>query len=150
MLKIGDIAPHFTLTSTDGRSISWGQDKKFVLFFFPKAFTSGCTLEVRAFQKVYPLFQSQHIEVIGVSVDSEKTQCEFAEKEQLSFPMVADNSKELSKQYDTLWPIVGKNKRVTYIIQEGKIAACFSHELDATKHIQDALDFFGIKSSSAI
>lgn len=144
MLKPGQFAPDFSVVSTKGETVSLDsfKGKRLVMFFFPKAFTTGCTLEVRAFQKAYPLFLAQQTEVIGVSVDSQETQCEFAKQEQVSFPMIADESKTLSKLYDTLWPIIRKNRRVTYIIDRDKrISACFSFELNAEKHIQETLDF---------
>lgn len=151
MLKLGDIAPDFVGTTTDGRTlqISALRGKKIILYFFPKAFTQGCTLETRKFRDWYPDLTKMGIEVIGVSTDSNETQCAFAEKEQISFPMLADENKEISKKYKVLWPILGINQRVTYLIDEnGRIEAVFHNELRIEKHI-DAIRQHVIASNSS-
>lgn len=137
MLEVGTPAPDFVASGTNGQSIQLSQllGKKVVLYFFPKAFTTGCTLETRQFQKAYPAFQQKGIEVIGVSVDSAEKQCAFASQENVSFPMISDENREIGKKYDALWPLLGFHQRITYIIDEkGKIAAAFHHEWDAQKH----------------
>lgn len=139
MLEVGTLAPDFISRGVDGQTIQLSQlrGKKIVLYFFPKAFTSGCTLETRQFQKSYPSFQAQGVEVIGISVDSAEKQCAFATQEGVSFPMLSDQDRVIGKKYDVLWPLLGFHQRVTYVIDEqGVITAAFHHEWDAQKHFQ--------------
>lgn len=138
MLKPGDVAPDFTATTTDGRTLRLAdlRGKKVVLYFFPKAFTTGCTIETRRFRDAYPELTGLGAEVIGVSADEAERQCEFAQKEQVKFPMIGDASRQIGKSYDTLWPLLSLNQRVTYIIDEqGRIEAAMHHELMIGKHL---------------
>ena len=138
MLKAGDPAPDFKAAATDGRPVSLSalRGRPVVVYFFPKAFTPGCTLETRAFRDAYPELSALGVEVIGVSADSNERQCEFAAAEKVSFPMVGDSSRELGKAFDALWPLLNVNQRITYVIDEkGRIEAVFHHELQIGKHL---------------
>lgn len=140
MLQPGSQAPDFTGTNRDGKTITLSlfRGKKVVLFFFPKAFTSGCTLETRMLRDRYEEFSHLGAEVIGVSTDDLETQCAFATQERVSFPMVADPQKEIGTKYDVIWPILGINQRITYLIDEqGVIRAVFHHEVRIQKHIEE-------------
>lgn len=140
MLKSGEIAPQFSGEATSGKKIQLSDfiGKKVVIYFFPKAFTQGCTLETQQFRDAYPDLVKLGVEVIGISVDPIERQCAFAEQEQVSFPMIADENKEIAKKYDVLWPILGVAQRVTYLVDEqGKIEAVFRHELQVKKHIEN-------------
>jgi len=80
-----------------------------VLFFFPKAFTTGCTLETRQFRDHHDELSGLGAEVIGISADSAHRQCQFAEKERVGFPMIGDESTAICRSYDVLcrcsaWP----------------------------------------------
>jgi peroxiredoxin Q/BCP len=71
-LKVGDVAPDFSLKADDGRTITLSEcrGKTVVLFFYPKDETPGCTKEACAFRDVYEEFKSAGIEVFGISVDN--------------------------------------------------------------------------------
>lgn len=92
-----------------------------ILYFFPKANTTGCTLETRGFSQRYADMQRAGVEVVGVSVDSAETQAAFAEKCGSTFPLVGDRSKEIARKYGVLG-LLGVAKRVTFFIDpEGRI-----------------------------
>ena len=79
MLKVGEMAPDFSGTAQDGRTVKLSElrGKRAVLFFFPKAFTTGCTIETRQFRDHYTELAALGAEVIGLSVDSSEKQCEL-------------------------------------------------------------------------
>ena len=79
--------------------------------------------------------------MLGVSVDDSKTQAEFARSLGVAFPMIGDRDKQLSKKFGVLWPLLGKDRRVTFLIdKEGVIRGVFNHELQIGRHLDDALD----------
>jgi peroxiredoxin Q/BCP len=95
-------APQFTLpTNTgDGKiSLSDYQGKWVVLYFYPKDFTSGCTIEARRFQQDLPKYLAKNTEIIGVSADDVDSHAEFCDSEGLKFPLLADTTGEVSKAY---------------------------------------------------
>lgn len=142
MLKIGDVAPDFSATTQTGQSVQLSQlrGKRVVLFFFPKALSPGCTIETRLFRDHYQQIAQLGAEVIGVSVDSKEKQCEFANREGVEFPMVGDHEKGISQSYSVLWPLIGINRRVTYVISPGGLVeAVFHHELLVGRHLENVL-----------
>ncbi|MEL6543684.1 MAG: peroxiredoxin [Myxococcota bacterium] len=145
MLKVGIQAPPFAAKTTQGNELSLDglRGKYVVMYFFPKAFTPGCTIETKGFQSNYADIAELGAEVIGVSTDRMNTQCQFADKYGVEFPMLADEDGAITRAYEAgrggLLPF---NQRITYIIDpEGKIAAAFDYRLRAHKHIEDALSF---------
>jgi peroxiredoxin Q/BCP len=140
VLKVGDKAPSFEAKATDGRTLSTTalHGKPFVMYFFPKAFTGGCTIETKRFRDSYPELQGRGAEVIGVSTDDHQTQCDFAASAQASFPMIGDKTKEICRKFGVLWPILGLSKRVTFVVDaEGVIRGVFAHEIRIEQHIAD-------------
>jgi len=117
MLAVGDAAPDFGFRAPDGssRTLSSYRGRPVVLYFFPKANTTGCTLETRGFAERYAGFQQRGIEVIGVSVDTSDTQTSFAEKCGSRFPLVGDASKDIARAYGVLG-LLGVAKRVTFLL----------------------------------
>ena len=91
-LTEGATAPDFSLPATGGRTISLGslKGKPFVLYFYPRADTPGCTKEACAFQAGLPDFAGLGVTVIGVSKDKMKPLEKFAEKYTLEFPLASD------------------------------------------------------------
>jgi len=81
-------------------------------------------------------------ELVGVSVDTVKTQCAFAEKEAIHFPLLGDEERTISKAYDVLWPVLNVDRRVTYIIDpQGRIETVIRHEVRVYKHLDDVLRY---------
>lgn len=91
-LAEGDPAPSFEMPATGDRIVSLAAQagRPFVLYFYPKADTPGCTKEAQAFQEAMPGFGSAGLDVIGVSKDAMKPLERFAEKYTLTFPLASD------------------------------------------------------------
>ena len=144
MLKIGDPAPEFTAVDCQGRTVHLSdfRGRRTVLFFFPKAFTLGCTIENRAFRDNHALIRSLGAELIGVSVDTVKRQCEFAEKENIRFTLIGDDSKEIGRAYGVLWPVLDVDRRVTFILDpKGRVEQVINHEIRVYRHLDDVLEW---------
>lgn len=142
MLAPGDPAPALEATSHDGRHVSLAslRGRIVVVYFFPKAFTAGCTIETKGFRDNYPELRDLGVEVIGVSTDPPATQCEFAKAHSVSFPMIGDGDKDIARRFEVLWPLVGVAKRVTLVVDEaGIIRHVFRHEFQVSKHLDDVL-----------
>jgi peroxiredoxin Q/BCP len=110
-------APEFILpTNTgDGKvSLSEYRGKWVVLYFYPKDFTSGCTLEARRFQQDLPKYLDKNAQIIGVSADSVDSHAKFCDSEKLKFPLLADTNGKVSKAYGSWIGFV--SMRHTFII----------------------------------
>ncbi len=95
-------APEFTLpTNTgDGKiSLFDYRGQWVVLYFYPKDFTSGCTLEARRFQQDLPKYLAKNTQILGVSADDVNSHAEFCDSEGLKFPLLADTTGSVSKAY---------------------------------------------------
>lgn len=99
--KIGDPAPGFSATATDGSMIQLADfaGKNVVLYFYPKDDTPGCTKEACAFRDVFRQLQQKGAVVLGVSADSAKSHAKFTEKFQLPFPLLADEDRQIVRAY---------------------------------------------------
>lgn len=125
-LQAGDKAPNFKVNDQDGNSISSEdyKNKKWVVFFYPKASTPGCTAEVCNLRDNYKELQDQGYELLGVSADSEKRQANFKEKYKLPFPLLADENKEVLNAFGVWGPkkFMGREydgiHRKTFVINE--------------------------------
>jgi thioredoxin-dependent peroxiredoxin len=142
-IGVGDQAPDFQLTDQAGRKVSLADfrgQKAVVLYFYPKDETPGCTKEACSFRDSYEDFVKAGAEVIGVSGDSVDKHKSFAEHHRLPFTLLADEGNQLRKAYGvpaTLWILPG---RVTYVIdKQGVVRHVFDSQLQATKHIDEAL-----------
>ena len=127
--QVGSQAPPFTLKSQDGTPISL-QDfhgKWVVLYFYPKDFTSGCTLEAHNFERDLAKYQKLNAVIVGVSVQDANSHKEFCVKEGLSFKLLADTDYTASKEYGTLTETGFTHAaRNTFLISpNGKIARVF-------------------------
>jgi thioredoxin-dependent peroxiredoxin len=99
---INQLAPDFTLpTNTgDGKlSLADLRGKWVVLYFYPKDFTPGCTIEARRFQQDLPKYLEKNTQIIGVSADDIDSHAEFCDSEGLKFPLLADTDGAVSKAY---------------------------------------------------
>ena len=144
MIKVGQRAPEFRVKTTSGEEVTneTFRGKTLVLYFFPKAFTTGCTIESKQFRDAAPELRELGAEVLGVSVDSLETQCAFAKSLDATFAMIGDEDKKLSRSFDVLWPIIGKSQRVTFVIDgEGVVRATFHHEILVGKHLDEVRAF---------
>ena len=154
MLEVGDVAPPIDAVASDQRRfVLYNEDVRCtVLYFFPKAFTPGCTMETKELGKNFVELELAGASVVGVSTDDSATQCAFARSTGAPFPIVADPDGSICRAYKALWPVVGLARRVTYVIGPRRasesygaprrtIEAVFRHELRVRAHRDDVLRF---------
>lgn len=130
-LKEGDNAPDFQMDASRGRTVSLAalKGKPFVLYFYPKADTPGCTKEACGFSDALGQFEGAGLTIIGVSRDPVKKLDKFAEKYDLTFPLASDEAGRVTEAYG-VWvekSLYGKTymgiDRTTFLIgADGKIA----------------------------
>ena len=89
--------PNFKLKLIDGTEIKSSEIKKVILFFYPKAMTSGCTIEVCEFQSNFNKFKKLGFNIIGGSKDSIEKNIKFAEKYKIKYPLASDEDKVCEK-----------------------------------------------------
>lgn len=99
MMNIGDKFPDLLGRDTDGKEIRLSDfpGKRFIIYFYPKDNTSGCTLEAISFRNNYRTFLDMGYQIIGVSKDNESSHKKFSDKNELPFPLIADTELELCK-----------------------------------------------------
>jgi peroxiredoxin Q/BCP len=135
MLKVGDKLPEFEGVLTSGKNLS-SKDllgKWVVLFFFPKAFTPGCTNEVCSVNDNIENLKKLRVEVFGISKDKLSTQKRFKEKYDLKYELIADESGDIIKKFG-ISRKTGSAERKTFIIDpEGKVAYIFE-KVDVKNH----------------
>lgn len=129
MLKVGDVAPDFTLADQNGKLVSLAdfRGKKVVLYFYPKDNTPGCTRQACAFAASYEQLKEQNAVVVGVSKDSTASHVKFAEKYGLPFILLSDPDRiaieaygvwQEKKQYGKVsFGVV----RTTFVVDEGGV-----------------------------
>jgi peroxiredoxin Q/BCP len=130
MPAVGTSAPAFTLVNNEGKSINLSdyKGKWVVLYFYPKDFTSGCTLEAHNFQRDLAKYDAAHAVILGVSVDTADSHKEFCAKEGLNFKLLSDTDAKVSERYGSVMEYNGAklSARNTFIIDpSGKIAKVF-------------------------
>jgi peroxiredoxin Q/BCP len=127
----GTSAPDFSLTTNDGSQVSLKdyRGKWVVLYFYPKDFTSGCTMEARNFQRDLAKFEQSGAVVLGVSVDTAQSHKDFCTKEGLNFKLLADPDAKVSTEYGSVMDYKGEKlaARNTFIINpNGEIAKVYT------------------------
>src|SRR5262245_25595619 len=138
----GQRAPDFALPDANGKPVRLADfsGKPVVLYFYPKDDTPGCTKEACTFRDQYQDFQDAGAVVIGVSSDSSESHRKFAEKHRLPFTLLSDRGGEVRRRYGvpaTLGLLPG---RVTFVIDGGGVVRhVFNSQLDATRHVAEAL-----------
>ena len=143
MLAEGQRAPDFDTTDCRGRPVKLSAlaGKRVVLFFFPRAFTPNCTIEIRHFRDNQERIEARNAVLIGVSVDKTDKQCRFAEAENIDFHLIGDPDRAISEKYGVVWPVLRIDRRATFIIGlDGTIEDVFHHEVQVYRHLEDVLD----------
>lgn len=149
MMNIGDKAPEILGKNQNGEDIRLSEykGKKLVLYFYPKDNTSGCTTEACNLRDNYTELRREGYEVIGVSVDDEKSHQKFITKNDLPFPLIADTDKNLVEAFG-VWgekKLYGRSYmgtlRTTFIIDgEGIIEKIITpKEIKVKEHAQQIL-----------
>jgi peroxiredoxin Q/BCP len=127
---VGSPAPGFNLMSNEGKSVDLKdfKGKWVVLYFYPKDFTSGCTIQAKNFQRDIASYEKANAVVLGVSVDNVESHKSFCEKEGLNFKLLADTETKVSEAYASVMEYGGKklSARNTFLIDpDGKIAKVY-------------------------
>ena len=142
-LSAGETAPDFTLNDQRGAAVHLADfrgKKNVVVYFYPKDDTPGCTKESCSFRDQYTAFTDAGAEVLGISSDNEKSHKAFAEKYKLPFPLLSDTGGSVRKAYKVPKSLGLLPGRVTFVIdKQGVIRHAFNSQLNATKHVDEAL-----------
>jgi len=148
----GTAAPDFSLTTSDGSQVSLKdyKGKWVVLYFYPKDFTSGCTIEAKNFQRDLDKYKQTGAVILGVSVDSAQSHKDFCAKEGLNFKLLADPEGKVSSQYGSTMQYQGTTMaaRNTFLINpEGQIAKVYTGVKPAEHSDQVFKDLAELKKS---
>lgn len=128
--EVGSTAPDFKLMTNEGKEASLAdfKGKWVILYFYPKDFTSGCTLEARNFQRDIAKYEKMNAVILGVSVDTAESHKNFCAKEGLNFKLLSDPDAKVSDSYGSVMDYNGMklSARNTFVIDpKGKIAKVF-------------------------
>lgn len=146
-LQIGDKAPDFEVNNQDGKPVKLAdlKGKKVTLYFYPKDDTSGCTAQACNLKDNYADLKKAGYEVIGVSVDPEKSHRKFIGKYELPFNLLADTEHKIVDAYD-VWQeksMYGRKymgtMRYTFIIDENGIIEDIITKVDTKNHAAQIL-----------
>jgi peroxiredoxin Q/BCP len=140
---VGSAAPDFTLNSQEGKPVSLHdfKGKWVVLYFYPKDFTSGCTVEAHNFQRDLTQYEQKNAVIVGVSMQDEDSHQKFCTKEGLSFKLLADTKQEVSTKYDSVMniPVAKLSARHTFLIDpQGKVEKVWL-DVKPDKHSEEVL-----------
>lgn len=127
-LKVGDIAPEFTLKSSDKADVSLSdyRGKNVVVLFFPMAFTSVCTTELCEIRDKKANYDALEADVLAISVDSPFTLAKFKEDQGYNFPLLSDFNKEVSPKYGAFYEefalgLKGVSKRSAFVVDKNGV-----------------------------
>lgn len=152
VLKEGAKAPEVKLKAVGMKAVGMEDGKEFtladmgkkgknvVLFFYPKAMTSGCTKESCGFRDVYAELAKLDTVVIGISTDNATDQQKFIAKEKLNFPLIADPEKKATGAFGALAPS-GYAKRYSFVIDKAGVVRKVYTTVDVNKHPAEVLAF---------
>jgi peroxiredoxin Q/BCP len=141
-IKVGDKMPLFSLPDQDGKIIDIGKlvgKKALVIYFYPKDFTSGCTMEAHEFREMHEEFQKGGAEVFGISGDSVESHKNFATEHELPFRLLSDEGDKVRDMFGA-WALGGIPGRITYLVDlDGIVRLVFSSMTNPKKHIEEGL-----------
>ena len=140
---VGTLAPDFTLNSQEGKPVSLHdfKGKWVVLYFYPKDFTSGCTVEAHNFQRDLAQYEQKNATIVGISMQDENSHQKFCAKEGLSFKLLADSQHDVSTRYDSVMNlgIAKLSSRHTFLIDpQGKVERVWL-DVKPDKHSEEVL-----------
>ena len=150
--EVGKPAPDFSLTTGDGSQVSLKDyhGKWVVLYFYPKDFTSGCTLEAQNFQRDLSKYTDAGVVILGVSVDTAQSHKDFCAKEGLNFKLLADPDAKVSTEYGSVMDYKGQKlaARNTFIINpDGDVVKVYTSVKPAEHSEQVLKDLADLKKS---
>ena len=142
-IAVGTPAPDFTLNSQESKPVSLHdfKGKWVVLYFYPKDFTSGCTVEAHNFQRDLAQYEQKHAVIVGVSVQDEDSHQKFCTKEGLSFKLLADTKQEVSALYDSVmnFGVVKVSARHTFLIDPDGVVRKVYLDVKPPQHSEEVL-----------
>ena len=150
MISEGKSVPTFQLSDAHGNTVKSSEikGKKFVIYFYPKDFTPGCTVEADEFSRDYKKFQKAGIEIIGISKDDVESHKKFCKKMKIPYILLADTKTEVSKLFGVLGKknFMGREymciKRSTFLVNEdGKIFKVFE-KVKPKGHSKEVLEAY--------
>lgn len=140
---VGTAAPDFTLNSQENKPVTLSSlhGQWVVLYFYPKDFTSGCTLEAHNFQRDLAEYEKRKAVILGVSVQDSDSHKQFCAKEGLNFKLLADTEKAVSQKYDSVMTIsLGTlSARHTFLINPKGVVEKVWLDVDPKKHSEEVL-----------
>lgn len=147
-LKAGDKVPAFTATDHTGKTHTPAAylGTKWIVFFYPKANTPGCTAEACNLRDHYAEFQAAGYKLLGVSADSEQKQKNFAEKFDFPFPLLADTEKAVIEAFGVWGPKKFQGReydgihRMTFIMNEAGVVERVIEKVKTKGHAAQLLD----------
>lgn len=143
----GDKAPALSLPSQDGSTVSLEQNrgKWVVLYFYPKDFTSGCTLEAHNFQRDIEKYRTVNAVILGVSLDSVDSHKGFCTKEGLNFKLLSDADHAVTKTYGSLMTVKDHDyaARNTFLIDPSGVIRKVYLKVNPATHSDDVLADLG-------
>jgi thioredoxin-dependent peroxiredoxin len=150
VLAEGDDVPDFSLKDANGKLVKKSdlKGKKFVVYFYPKDFTPGCTTEAAEFAQDYKKFKNAGIDILGISPDAEESHKKFGEKMKVPFILLADIQTEVAKKFG-VWgkkqfmgrEYMGVNRSTFLVNEKGKIFKVFE-KVKPAGHSQEVLEAF--------
>jgi peroxiredoxin Q/BCP len=145
--SVGSKAPSFTLPNQEGAKMSLAQFKGrwVVLYFYPKDFTSGCTIEAHNFQRYIDKYTEKNAVVVGVSVDNVDSHKGFCAKEGLNFKLLADSSHEVVQKYGSVMEYNGNvlAARNTFLIDPHGVIKKVYLKVNPQSHSEEVLADLG-------
>lgn len=149
MISEGEAAPKFELQDSDGNTVKSSdlKGKRYVVYFYPRDFTPGCTIEADEFSQEYPKFKKIGVQVIGISTDDVTSHKKFVEKMKIPYLLLSDPEAEVAKKFG-VWgkkQFMGKEymgvQRSTFLVDEkGKISKVYP-AVKPKGHAQEVLEY---------
>lgn len=139
-LQAGDLVPAFTATADTGDTVTADEVRghRYILYFYPKDNTPGCTLEARAFRDAAADFAAAGYTIYGVSRDSTESHCRFREKQQLNFRLWSDLDGEMCEVFGVVRRIGGVRagiRRSTFVVDETGCIIRAYYDVKASTHV---------------
>ncbi|MGA8852568.1 MAG: peroxiredoxin [Christiangramia sp.] len=142
-MKIGEKVPNLELKDHNGNHFNFKElvgKKSFVVYFYPKDFTPGCTKEACSFRDSYEDFKELGAEVIGISADSQQSHAKFIKKYNLPYIFLSDKSKKAREAFGVKPNLLGLLPgRETFVFDKDGILLHKFNSMNAARHKREAL-----------
>ena len=150
-MKAGDQAPDFEAVADDGRPVRLSSllaNGPVVLFFYPAAFTPGCTAQTCHFRDLAREFAAHGAQVVGISADPTERQSLFARTFGVGFPLLSDPRSSIATSFGVARPGLLPNRRTTFVIDtDGRVLDVIANEINMNVHADRALQALARRSS---